>query len=136
MSKTKKELFKKGLLKGWQSRNIESYAEKIWNKVLIEEIKIPFIREKVIHKRDLGLNDTSNYFLDFYFEINGNKIDFEVDGKQHKYPDRQQSDLIRDKLLKENGYNIYRIDWVNPVHDKDLFNKQKQNLKDYLNSFI
>ena len=38
----------------------------------------------------------NNWFLDFYIELNNKKIDLEIDGKQHKYKDRIESDTKRD----------------------------------------
>ena len=90
--------------KPWQSRNIISYAEKFWMKVLANN-DISYQRELVVR------HENSNYFLDFYIEINGNKIDLEIDGKQHQYEDRIKSDIIRDNYLKSLGYIIYRIPW-------------------------
>ena len=45
----------------------------------------------------------SNYFLDFYIEINNRKIDLEIDGKQHKYEDRIESDKVRDEFILNNN---------------------------------
>lgn len=93
-----------GTHKPWQSRNIISYAERFWMKVLANN-DINYQRELVVR------HENSNYFLDFYIEINGNKIDLEIDGKQHQYEDRIESDIIRDNYLKSLGYIIYRISW-------------------------
>ena len=50
-----------------------------------------------------------NYFLDFYFpEFN---LDLEIDGKQHEYPERKESDKLRDTALTSNGYKVYRVKW-------------------------
>lgn len=93
-----------GTHKPWQSRNIISYAERFWMKVLSNN-DISYQKELVVR------HENSNYFLDFYIEINGNKIDLEIDGKQHQYEDRIESDVIRDNYLKSLGYIIYRIPW-------------------------
>jgi very-short-patch-repair endonuclease len=93
-----------GTHKPWQSRNIISYAEKFWTKVLANN--------GISYQRELAVkHERSNYFLDFYIEVNGNKIDLEIDGKQHQYKDRIESDTIRDNYLKSLGYIIYRIPW-------------------------
>lgn len=110
LSYKQKEKVKNGTHKGWQSRNILSYPEKFFRKVLYNnelidncEINYPIL------KKDLGLNEEGNYFLDFYFR--DKKIDLEIDGKQHNYEDRKKSDEIRDKLLKDNKIKVYRIKW-------------------------
>lgn len=90
-----------GRFKGWQSRNITSYPEKFWQTVL-DNNNIQFKRE---------VHALSKYFLDFVIEKNNKIIDLEIDGKQHTYPDRIESDKERDKLLTENGYIVYRIPW-------------------------
>lgn len=93
-----------GTHKPWQSRGITSYAEKFWKKVLDNN--------KIIYQRELPVkHENSNYFLDFYIEVNGNKIDLEIDGKQHQYKERIESDAIRDAYLSSIGYLIYRISW-------------------------
>ena len=73
---------------------------------------------KVLCDNDIGYqkelavkHENSNYFLDFYIEVNGNKLDLEIDGKQHQYKDRIESDAVRDNYLKSLGYIIYRISW-------------------------
>lgn len=89
---------------GWQSRNITSYAETFWETVLTNN-NIEFTREVPVK------HDKSNYFLDFFFEVNGKKVDLEIDGKQHAYIDRAESDKTRDSYLQSLGYIIYRIPW-------------------------
>ena len=102
------ENVKNGKHKGWKTRNIESYPEKFFKKVLIEN-NIVFEFNKPIKKRDIGIDCDSNYFLDFYLpEYN---IDLEIDGKQHYYEDRKQHDIIRDYHLSKI-YKIYRIQWL------------------------
>lgn len=112
VSKSIKQRVKNGTHIGWQSRNILSYPEEFFievlkNNGLYEKCKTNF----VIKKRDLGLDDDSNYFLDFFlYEKN---IDLEIDGKQHKIIERSKSDKIRDSLLANNGIIVYRIIWKN-----------------------
>ena len=88
-------LIAEGKHKGWQSRNLVSYPEQFWKEVL-ENNNIEYSFNHVVKKRELGLNDMSNYFLDFLID---NRIDLEIDGKQHKYLDRIESDKLRDSLL-------------------------------------
>lgn len=115
-----------GTFRGWQSRNIISYPEKFWIKVL-KNNNISFEREKHVGK----------YFLDFVISINNKLIDLEIDGKQHKYQDRQISDQIRDQFLSENGYIVYRIPWneINSNKGKDMMKNKINNFISYLNKF-
>ena len=52
---------------------------------VLDNNSIKYEHNKPIRKSD-GIN---NYFLDFYIEVGDVKIDLEIDGKQHKYTDRQ-----------------------------------------------
>lgn len=109
------KLIAEGRHNGWISRNIHSYAENFWEKVLINNM-IPYIQEKTVRC------DNTNYFLDF--ALPGN-IDLEIDGGQHKREERQASDQLRDKRLTLSGYTVYRIDWVNPNNEE-----RKQKVKE------
>lgn len=114
-----------GTFKGWQSRNIISYPEKFWTKVL-KNNNITFEREKHVDK----------YFLDFVISINDKLIDLEIDGKQHKYQDRLESDYIRDKFLTSKGYFVYRIEWneINSNNGKHLMKSKIDEFIKYINS--
>lgn len=121
-----KERVKNGTHKGWTTRNITSYPEKFFMEVL-KNNKLNYIHNFIINKKDLGLDDKSNYFLDFYFE--DKKIDLEIDGKQHK--SRKGHDELRDSLLEKIGIKIYRIEWKNPINDKN-----KEYMKNEINKFL
>lgn len=124
-----KERVENGTHIGWQSRKIRSYAELFFENVLINN-KIKFNTEFKINKKDLGLNESTNYFLDFY--LPDYNIDLEIDGKQHEYKERKEKDILRDKILTENNYEVYRIKWKNPIND---INKKyiKNEIKKLLN---
>lgn len=127
ISKKIQENIKNGLHKGWKSRNIVSYPERFFQKVLkLNNIDYDF--NHVVHKRDLGVNDSSSYFLDFFIR---NDIDLEVDGKQHQLPERAESDKIRDELLTKSGYKVYRIKW-NEINSKEGKELMKQKINDFL----
>jgi very-short-patch-repair endonuclease len=127
------ERVKNGTHKGWQTRNIESYPEKFFKKVL-QNINIKYEFNFPVSKKSLGIENLSCYFLDFYIVIDNRKIDLEIDGKQHDYKERKQKDLIRDNILKNNGYEIYRIKWKNPINEinKTYIKKEIEKLKEYL----
>lgn len=98
------KLIKEGRHIGWTSRKVSSFPEQFFEKVLTEN-NISFLREKPIKKENY------NYFLDFTIEKNGKVIDLEIDGKQHEYKERKESDKIRDAYLSEKGFIVYRIPW-------------------------
>lgn len=112
-----------GVFKGWQSRNITSYPERFWKQVL-DNNNIPY---KFNYHFD-------KYFLDFYIEINNRKIDLEIDGKQHKYQERLESDKIRDKFVKSQNIEVYRIDWneINSDYGKVLMKEKIDKFLEYI----
>lgn len=117
-----------GRHKGWITRNITSYPEKFWIKVLNNN-HIDFIREFAV-KQESGYN----YFLDFLIEYRGHKIDLEIDGKQHKY--RKEHDKERDEYLQSLNYLIYRIDWnnINTENGKLLMKEKIDNFLNWFNN--
>ena len=122
-----------GKHKGWQSRNIRSYLEKFFERVLIfnklfDECKV----EYKINKSDLGINSKYCYFLDFYFPEK--KINLEIDGRQHNFLDRKESDKIRDEHLIKNGINVYRIKWKN-INNKEGKIYIKNEIEKFLNYY-
>lgn len=121
------KLIASGKHQGWKTRNISSYAEKFWTKVL-DNNGVSYKRELTV-KYSNGPND--HYFLDFYIESNGRKIDLEIDGKQHKYVDRAEHDRVRDERLTNLGYVVYRIDW-NEINSE----KGKLRMKEKIDKFL
>ena len=125
-----------GTHRGWTKRgkSLASYAEKYWASVL-DKNGIEYASEYSIAKSELGLSGPAAYFLDFIIlTSNGSVIDLEVDGKQHKYPDRAASDRVRDAALRKKNFIVYRIDWVNPAHDRPTVERQVTDLLDFLQS--
>lgn len=120
--KSQQKLIEEGRHKGWQSRNIRSYAELFWERVL-DNNNIAYDPEHTLKKKCLGVYDGSKYFLDFFID---GFIDLEIDGKQHKYKDRQESDKIRDRLLKQHGFEVYRIPWINPTTEENKIRVKEQ----------
>ncbi len=42
---------------------------------------------------------------------NGKELDLEIDGKQHEYEERKNSDIERDIFLRSQNIAVYRIKW-------------------------
>lgn len=124
-----RERIKNGTHKGWQSRNIESYPEKFFKKVL-KNNGIEYETNKTIIKKDYNIEGNGNYFLDFY--IKEGNIDLEIDGKQHDY--RVEHDIKRDDNLSKH-FNIYRIKWksINNETGKQYIKKEIEKFIKYYN---
>lgn len=127
MSKKIQENVKNGKHKGWITRNITSFPERFFKKVLYNN-NIEYEFNYPISKKKLGLNNIASYFLDFKI---GNNIDLEIDGKQHKYKNRIMSDKLRDEILTKNGYKVYRIEW-NEINSKEGKLKMKEKISNFL----
>jgi very-short-patch-repair endonuclease len=120
------KLISEGKHKGWIKRNVNSYPELFFINVL-KNNGIEFKYNYPIKQRDLGMDNSYNYFLDFYFE--NLKLDLEIDGKQHER--RKKHDDFRDALLTKHGIKVYRIKW------KSLNNeKGKLYIKNEINKFL
>lgn len=113
---------KEGRHKPWKSRNILSYPERFFIKVLNNN-GIKFVSNKPF----------MGYFLDFAIE--NKMIDLEIDGKQHTYDDRKESDKKRDIILIENGWKVYRIPWnsINTISGKLLM---KEKIEKFLKFYF
>jgi very-short-patch-repair endonuclease len=132
MSLLRKKEIEAGTFQGWKSRNILSYPEKFWVNVLQNNL-IDY-KSNFSIKQENGIN---NWFLDFYIEINNRKIDLEIDGKQHKYTDRQKSDIKRDIYIKSKGIEVYRIEWneINSDKGKLLMKEKIDNFLNYIKAY-
>lgn len=116
-----KERMENGTFSGWKSRNIVSYPEEFWMGVLINN------NIKYEHNYPFG-----GYFLDFYIEIDGRKIDLEIDGKQHEYVERREKDIERDTFVKSQGLEVYRIKW-NSINNDNGKIEMKEKIDSFLN---
>lgn len=125
---SQEKLIKEGRHKGWTSRNIESYPEKFFKEVL-DNNGISYTRELPLKKED-----GSNYFLDFVINKNDRIIDLEIDGKQHTYEDRAESDRIRDEFIKNKGFLVYRIPW-NTINSEEGKLLMKKKIEDFLSFY-
>lgn len=118
--KIAEKLINEGRHHGWQSRNIISYPEQFWMKVL-ENNNIDYKHNFPFEK----------YFLNFFINVDGRLINLEIDGKQHKYPEREASDRVRDEFIKSNNIEVYRIEW-NSINTEN----GKLQMKNKIDKFI
>lgn len=116
-----KERIANGTFNGWNSRNITSYPEQFWERVL-KNHNIKYVREDF---------STKKYFIDFLIVKNNKKIDLEIDGKQHSYEDRIIHDKERDEFLEKNGYIVYRVPW-NEIKSENGKLKMKEKIKKFI----
>jgi len=114
------QAIKEGKTSRWQSISGRSYPEKYFEKYLINE---GFIFETQYHIND----GKRNYFLDFYFPEY--KINLEIDGSQHEWPERIESDRRRDDFLRSNGIKVIRIKWGDPKK-KDVLCHFREKIKE------
>lgn len=131
-----KQRVAEGKHKGWavRGKGVESYPEKFWRGVF-ENHGVVFEQEFVVRKSDVGLDSLGNYFLDFLVECSdGALVDIEIDGKQHSYPERKQSDAIRDEALIGSGFVVHRIPWINPASYSGAVRGQIVEVLELLNS--
>ena len=111
--------------KYWQPRNQISYPEKFFIKVLNNN-NIEFIHDYMVK-----IDEKHWYYLDFYIEKGTNKLDLEIDGRQHEDEDRKQHDIKRNKDLTNLGYIVYRIKW-NEINSE----KGKTEMKNKIDNFL
>lgn len=102
-SRAAKTMKVRGTFSGWHNRKGErSYPEHYFEDVFKNEGITGWIPDKKVGR----------WFIDFAF--NDKMIALEIDGKQHKYPDRAESDRLKDEYLKSQGWKVIRVDWFNP----------------------
>jgi very-short-patch-repair endonuclease len=104
---------KDGIHNGWKSRKVVSYPEQFFMNVLNNN-SIPFKHNEPF----------KGYFIDF--ALHDKMIALEIDGKQHKLPERIESDLKKDKCLTEGNWKVYRIEWnsINTEEGKKLMKEK------------
>lgn len=120
-----------GTHKGWTSRNVTSYPEKFFIRVL-EGNDLDFEINYPVNKKDLGMDNSSLYFLDFFFVNKG--VDLEIDGRQHE--DRVEHDKIRDAALSSVGIHVYRIKWkrISTPKGKEYIKNEIEKFLNFLKS--
>lgn len=108
---------------GWKSRAKvnTSYAERFFMKVLgLNHIE---------YQHELP---ESGYFIDFAIILtNGHKIALEIDGRQHKQPERAASDARKDESLRKTGWHVHRIPWCSINSETG-----KQRMKAEIDGFL
>jgi very-short-patch-repair endonuclease len=96
----------RGTFSGWKKRTKEpSYPEQYFIDLFNNENINGFERE----------HNVGRWFIDFAFL--DKKIAIEIDGKQHQH--RKHLDEEKDNFLRENGWTVFRIEWFNPINEKN-----------------
>jgi very-short-patch-repair endonuclease len=99
--------------------NKQSYPEKYFSKVIVNEF------DDVVCETEYPLG---NFSFDFAWVHKKKAI--EIDGEQHyRFKEYIDRDIRKDKLAKQNGWDVLRIRW------KDMYNNPKQFIK-IANEFI
>jgi very-short-patch-repair endonuclease len=122
-----KQSHKNGSHPGWKHINTDEHRRSYPEKWFIENIinqhglnKIFEIKEKM---------PFGKYFLDFAF-LNI-KLDVEIDGQQHNRSlESIDHDKKRDEYLKEHGWLVFRIKWINMKEDITRFLYFIESLKE------
>jgi len=98
------------------SQSFDSCEEKKFFSNLLPQFLGRYITQLVEPQRSLGAlidpnaaGEFSKQRVDFALETDQIKAVFEVDGKQHEKPEQQALDKKRDKSLKNNGWEVFRI---------------------------
>lgn len=123
---------KEGKIK-WPSRNKKSYPEKFFTEVLKNNGLINYDFNHPVEVIKPGNDKKTYYFLDFYFSEKN--IDLEIDGGMHKWRDRKEADIIRDKILASMGYKVYRIKWksINTESGKKYIKEEIDKFLEFYN---
>ena len=108
----------------WKIHGSPSKAETIVSTML-DDAGVSYIREYRVKNKNRYC-----YRFDFYIEKGNNKIDLEVDGKQHEYQDRKDRDCVRDNFLTSNGFIVYRIN--SDLTTKRGIDEFYNNIKDFI----
>ena len=124
---------KNGQHQGWKTRNKLSYAEQFFKDVIDKNLpNIIYSMNHSVHQKQLDIESSACYFLDFYFPILN--LDLEIDGSQHNLPERKAHDIKRDEALITHGYDVYRIKWknINTQSGKDYIQEEIKKFLEYI----
>lgn len=110
LSEKMKKRHEDGRAAKWSNPSLtESYAESFFSRVIANE----FLDKSVVRELPFG-----RYSFDFAWPHKMKVI--EIDGQQHqRYAHQRESDLKKDRLAKEKGWDVMRINW------KDMYANPK-----------
>jgi hypothetical protein len=108
-----------------------SYPEKFMRCVL-DQLNVRYVKQA--NKSTPGFEWAMLYRYDFAFRLNNNKFIIETDGGFHKH--QTDVDIKKDKLAKDNGFDVIRINCDYQHNDRYQFIKThiiNSPLKDIFN---
>lgn len=94
-----------GTWTSWRKNTEPSYPERFFMKVL-DGNRIPYEYEMPFGR----------YSIDF--AMIDKKIALEIDGQQHRFTARRESDKRKDAKLHDAGWKVFRICWTSPRTEK------------------
>ena len=101
--------------------NEHSWPEQWFIEVLHNELNMV---ENVDYKTEMPFD---KYSLDFAWPEK--KLCIEIDGEQHdRFEEYKLRDISKDKLLKENGWKVIRIKWIDCWHNPKQYIEQVKSL--------
>jgi len=101
--------------------NEHSWPEQWFIEVLHNELNMV---ENVDYKTEMPFD---KYSLDFAWPEK--KLCIEIDGEQHeRFAEYKLRDVSKDKLLKENGWKVFRIKWIDCWHNPKQYIEQVKSL--------
>jgi very-short-patch-repair endonuclease len=122
ISRSMKKAHQEGRANNWQdSKNYGdgSYPEQFFEKAIINNFNDKnFQREYRFFQ----------YSIDFAWP--NKKLAIEIDGSQHEQKNNKQRDIKKDKLLKENGWKVLRIKWLDIFNNTNLYINIAKNFID------
>lgn len=128
---TKKKLSK--IRKEWIAKNPDKSPYIISHKSRGETYPEKYFREW-LEKENIPFQQEYRFKLYAFDFLVNERVDLEIDGSQHKGdPVIVEHDKKRDKCSLENGFIVYRIDWMNY---QKLSQEEKKNFLCELKKFL
>lgn len=121
-----------GTHKPWQTRDVTSYPERFWKR-LLDEAGVDYLMNHPVRNE----KPSGYYFLDFYIvNERGEGLDLEIDGKQHQRPAERRHDAMRTEHLSSKGLTVLRSPWCSGEKLHEEIKRVQLLLSDFLGKEI